>query len=97
MSVSADRRDQLIEQLAQRLNDWRLGTPAIALLEAHKPLSFVASQTLLATEPLLTMLVGRVQIEEYAVLLEDASNVERVIHRLEELQEQGSGADQAAP
>jgi len=97
VSVSAERREERIEQLAQWLNRWRLGIPGIALLEAHKPLSFVASQTLLAAEPLVTMLFGRVSIREYAALLEDADNVERVIQRLEALEEDGSGAEQAAP
>lgn len=97
MSQSAERREERIEQLAQWLNRWRLGIPAIALLEAHKPLSFVSSQTLLAAEPLATMLFGRVPIGEYAALLEDAENVERLIRRLEALEEHGSGAEQAAP
>jgi hypothetical protein len=97
VSLSAERGEERIEQLAQWLNRWRLGIPAIALLEAHKPLSFVASQTLLAAQPLVTMLFGRVPIGEYAALLEDADNLERVIHRLEALEEHGSGAEQSAP
>jgi hypothetical protein len=97
VSLGADRREELIEHLAHWLNRCRLGIPAIALLEAHKPVSFVSSQTMLAAEPLVTLLFGRSQIGEYAALLEDARNVERVIHRLEELEEHGSGAEQAAP
>jgi hypothetical protein len=85
-----DHREQMIDDLARRLDSWKLSTPAIAFLEAHKPLSFFASQTLLAFQPLLTMFLGEASIGEYATLLEDPSSVERVICRLEELREQGA-------
>lgn len=86
MKLSADRRDQLIEGLARRLDSWSLATPAVAFLETHKPLSFIASQSLLVFQPLLTMFLDDVSLEEYVLLLEDRSNIERVICRLEELQ-----------
>lgn len=85
MESHGARRDQLVEDLAQRLDSWRLTTPAIAFLEVHKPLGFFASQTLLALQPLLTLLVGNVSVEEYAALLEDRNGLELVISRLEEL------------
>jgi hypothetical protein len=86
--LEADRQDQLIEDLAHRLDSWRLTAPAIAFLEAHKPLGFFASQTLLAFQPLLTLLLGDVAVEDYAALLEDRSSLERMISRLEEPQHQ---------
>jgi hypothetical protein len=86
--LEADRRDQLIEDLAHRLDSWKLTTPAIAFLEAHRPLGFFASQTLLAFHPLLTLFLGDVPVEEYAALLEDRNGLERMIDRLEEPQQQ---------
>lgn len=86
--MEADRRDQLIEDLAHRLDSWRLTAPAIAFLEAHKPLGFFASQTLLAFQPLLTLLLGDVAVEDYAALLEDRGGLERMISRLEQPQHQ---------
>jgi hypothetical protein len=90
--VDADRRDLLIQNLAHRLHRWKLGTPAIALLETHKPLSFVASQALLVAQPLLGLAADHAQIEEYVTLLEDDRSVDRLIHRLEELEERGDDA-----
>jgi hypothetical protein len=87
MESNAARRDQLAEDLARRLDSWRLTTPAIAFLEVHKPLGFFASQSLLALQPLLRLFLGDVHVEEYAALLEDGNGVELVIHRLEELQQ----------
>ena len=86
--MEADRQDQLIEDLARRLDSWRLTTPAIAFLEVHKPLGFFASQTLLALQPLLTLFLGDVAVAEYAALLEDRGGLERVISRLEDPQHQ---------
>jgi len=97
VGLSADRRDQLTEELAQALHQRRLGAPALALLEVHKPLSFLASQALLVLSPLLTMFVGQVDIGEYAGLLESSANVDGVISRLEELEGQGDGRKGTAP
>jgi len=90
-------QEQLIDSLACRLDDWRLTTPAIAFLETHKPLSFIASQTLLVFQPLLTLFLGDVSLEDYVMLLEDKSNVDRIIFRLEELRGDVSAAEPAAP
>lgn len=87
MESNAARQDQLAEDLAHRLDGWRMTTPAIAFLEAHKPLGFFASQTLLALQPLLTLFLGDVRVAEYAALLEDRNGLELVINRLEELQQ----------
>ena len=92
MTLGSDRRDQLIDDLARRLDGWKLATPAIAFLEVHKPLGFLASQTLLVFQPLLTPFLDNVSVEEYSLLLEDASSVERVICRLEELREHGASS-----
>ena len=87
MRLGTDERNQMIDDLAYRLDRWRMTTPAIAFLEAHKPLCFLASQTLLAFQPLLALFLGEASIGEYASLLEDPRSVERVICRLEELRE----------
>ena len=77
------RRDELIETLAGRIEGMGLATPAILMLEANKPLSFLGSQALLVLQPLLGFAVGDTATEEYAALLEDRDNVERLILRLE--------------
>ena len=90
MRLSVARQEQLIDGLARRISSWGLATPSIALLEAHKPLSFIASQTLLAFQPLLTLFLGDAPLGEYASLLEDRSSVDRIIYRLEQLQHDSS-------
>jgi hypothetical protein len=88
--LSPARRDEVIESLAQKVQGWGLVAPAIFLLEAHKPLSFLGSQLLLLTQPILRFFVADVLVDDTAALLEEPRNVERLILRLEELAQTGS-------
>ncbi len=82
--LSVRRRAELIEGLVRRVNEWGMVAPAILFLEAHKPLSFVASQFLLLSQPTLEPFLGGV-VREYALLLEDRESVETILSRLEGL------------
>ncbi len=86
--LSVDRQEELVDSLARRLDRWGLAGSAIALLEAHKPLSFIASQTLLILQPLATLLLGDLPVEEYSLLFADRTSIERIICRLEQLQDE---------
>ena len=77
------RKNELIGQMAAAIVRWRMTTPAIMLLEANKPFSFIASQMLLIAEPSLGIFVGRERWREWAALLEDRQNVELLLRRLE--------------
>jgi hypothetical protein len=82
--LSVRRREELIEGLVRQVNEWGMVAPAILFLEAHKPLSFLASQFLLLSQPTLEPFLGGV-VREYALLLEDRENVETILSRLEGL------------
>ena len=83
MGLSAARRDELIERLACRLNAWGMVAPSLAFLEANKPLSFLGSQLLLLSQPVLGLIWGEDSLRDYALLFEDRDNVERLLCRLE--------------
>lgn len=78
------RREELIAGLVRRVNQWGMAAPAILFLQAHKPLSFLASQFLLLSQPTLEPFLGG-GVREYALLLEDRENVETILSRLEGL------------
>jgi hypothetical protein len=82
--LSVRRREELIEGLVRQVNEWGMVAPAILFLEAHKPLSLLASQFLLLSQPTLEPFLGGV-VREYALLLEDRENVETILSRLEGL------------
>jgi hypothetical protein len=75
--------EQLIEPLARRINRWNLALPAIVVLEAIKPISFIAGQGLLLCEPVLSFFYAEPRVSDYANLLADRSNVDRLIACLE--------------
>jgi len=83
--LSEARRQQLIEEMARIVVARRLETVAVFMLEAHRPVSFVASQGLLLTAPLLGAFFGFERVDELGRLLEDRANLDRLIERIEQL------------
>lgn len=88
---AGEQREQLIENLAQRISRWNLATPAIMLLEVVKPFSFIAGQGLLLCEPFLGFFFVGPQVGDYADLLADRANVDHLVARLEAGQAGPSG------
>jgi len=84
MGLSEPRRDELIERLVHRLRAWGMVAPALMFLEANKPLGFVGSQALLLTQPVLGLLWGDELVRDFALLLEDREDLERLLLRLED-------------
>jgi hypothetical protein len=80
--------DQFVERLARLIARWGLETPAIALLEANKPLSFVGSHALFMLQPITDFFVAHELTSDLAVLLADRGRLEELISRLEAM---GSG------
>jgi hypothetical protein len=75
--------EQLVERLVDKASRWHLTVPAILLLEIARPFSFIASQGLLLCQPLLGFLYDETRISEFAELLADRSNLDRLIAGLE--------------
>jgi hypothetical protein len=80
--------DALLERVARELAERRLATPAMFLLEATLPLSFVASQALIVIEPIVQSILDLKDYERFQQLMEDREKVRTLIDRLEELEEQ---------
>ncbi len=83
MGLSVSRRDELIERLVSQLNAWGMVAPALMFLEANKPLSFLGSQLILLSQPVLGLIWEDKLLGDYALLLEDRDNIERLLCRLE--------------
>jgi hypothetical protein len=75
--------DVLVERLSSLIARWGLVTPAIAFLEANKPMSFVGSQALLMLQPITNLFVARELTSDLATLLADRNRVEQLVARLE--------------
>ena len=81
------RRDDLVDSWARRLVERGLATPAVFLLEAHKPLSGLGAHAITAFQPLIAPLV-RLDVGELAAFMREVDNVERLLMRIEELERQ---------
>ncbi len=89
--VTDKDREAFIEAVAQRIVKMRMEVPAIFFLEMHKPLAFVAGQSLLVASPVLAPFFGIDKVEQASEIMSERENVERLIRRIEELSEEGRG------
>jgi hypothetical protein len=90
--VTDKDRDTFIEAVAQRVVKMRMEAPAIFFLEMHKPLAFVAGQSLLVASPVLAPFFGIDKVGQASEIMSDRANVERLIRRIEELSEEVRGS-----
>ncbi len=83
-------RQRSADQVAERIRGLGLAAPASILLEAGRPLAFVAAQLLWLSQPLFSFLLPRQEIAGTAELLEDPESVGVLI----ELLGRGAGHEQ---
>jgi hypothetical protein len=84
----AEEDRKLIDAAASRLVRMGLAVPAIFFLESTKPLSYVGSQALVFLEPFVKSVLTVASYDRFVALLEDRSNVEALLRRIEDLDEE---------
>lgn len=84
--LTDEQRDAILERIAQEIVRRGMAAPAVLFLELNKPLSFVASQSLIVLTPFLAPFVGIDNVHRYSQLLEKRENVERLIERIEQIE-----------
>jgi hypothetical protein len=65
-----------------------LTAPAVFFLESTKPLSYVGSQALVFLEPFVKSVLNIAMYDRFVALMEDRRNIETLMVRIEELDEQ---------
>ena len=90
--LTDSRRDELIDNLAEKIVRHRMSTPAILFLEMHKPFAFLAGQSMILASGFLAPFVGITNVQEYSKLIEERENIERLIKRIETWVGQDSSA-----
>jgi hypothetical protein len=81
--LSPERRDRMIDELAGRVIRRRLAAPAVFFLELHKPLTTLAAIAVTFSQPTLGALFGFRRMAEWAALLDERENIERLIRCIE--------------
>jgi hypothetical protein len=77
------QQNSFSQKIADKIAELGLTAPAILLLEAHKPLSFVSSQLLLVAQPTLDIFLPQNFTRNLAGLLVDPTQMEQLIANLE--------------
>jgi hypothetical protein len=83
--LSEEERDSMIGEIAQKVVDMRMETPAVLFLEMNKPVSVIAGQSIIAASPILIPLFGAAGVRRYSQLLNNRENVELLVERIEDL------------
>ncbi|GIX43598.1 MAG: hypothetical protein KatS3mg130_0006 [Candidatus Sumerlaea sp.] len=82
--------EELLEDIAGRICQRQMASPAIFLLESLKPVNFIGSQLMLALGPLAGLIVEPSRWEQLAHALEKRSTIERLIRKIEEREREPS-------
>jgi hypothetical protein len=82
------RQEELLEKLARKVVDLRMSAMAIFILESTKPLSFVGSQVMVFFEPIVQTFFEFRDYESIQQMIENRDNIERLIRRIETLQDE---------
>lgn len=83
--LTPERRDALLNGVAGRIVQWGLETPAVVFLEMHRPLTFLAGQSLLVAMPFLGAFIDARHLGDWARLLQSPENIDRLIDHIESL------------
>ena len=80
--LTGDDRD-LLDRLAVRVVDLHMEVPAVLAIETGKPLSLLASQTMLFFEPVVQSLFSVTAYRRVALLLERREALEALVDAIE--------------
>ena len=83
--ITPERRDELIEWMAQQVVKRGLSTPAVMFVEMARPISFIGSQAVQFFSPFINVALNSQLSTEIGFLMEDRKNIDRLVDRVEEL------------
>lgn len=83
MNYLSNDSTNFIKAWADKIKQMGLTTPAIILLEAHKPLSFVISQFMVLGQPMLNLFFSAHFTDQAIRLFSNRNDLEGLIKELE--------------
>lgn len=81
--IDQKRRDEIIEAIAKRIEQFGMLVPSIFFLEMNKPLSYIGGQAMHFFAPIVGVFFNT--FEDYAYFFDDRKNIELLIQKLEGL------------
>lgn len=83
--ASPEELSSMVDELARKVIGRRMEATAILFLEMHKPVAFLAGQSMIVASPFLVPLFGPDGVRKYSQVLGSRENVELLIRRIEQL------------
>lgn len=83
MVGNALRREQLVDDFAERIIKANATAPVLLFLTIHQPLAFMGAQFLWFAQPFLNLALSETDVRHLAQLLEDRVSVQMLLDRLE--------------
>ena len=81
--------EAIIERAAKWIVSKGLATPAVFLLEMHKPIAPLGSLVMLGAMPFVGPFVGFGKVEQFALMAEDRQNIEKLLLKIEHYAKHG--------
>lgn len=91
--ISEDERDRIIEAVAREIVRRGFTTPALLFIELSKPINFIASQLLMALDPLVSSILTSSDYRKFSLLMENDENIERLLQAIERISVEGGRGD----
>ena len=79
----APEQENFLDQMSEMISQQGFRVPALVILEAGRPLTFLGGQLLWLLQPALSLLLPTQKISQAAQLLENPEMVNELIVRLE--------------
>ncbi|MHB1459130.1 MAG: hypothetical protein ACYC0V_19660 [Armatimonadota bacterium] len=86
--ASPEELSSMTDELARKVVSRRMETTAVLFLEMHKPMAFLANQSIIVASPFLVPLFGQDGVRKYRHVLGSRENVELLIRRIETLSDE---------
>ncbi len=88
--MTSDEADEaLLDAVAGKIVRMGMAVPAVFFLESVKPLNFIGSQALVFLEPFVKSVLNIASYDRFTALMEDRSSIERLLIKIEKLDEEG--------
>ena len=83
--IPEERKEEIINKIADGIVKRRLAAPAIMFLESVKPMNYLGSQLMIFFEPIVLSIFNISQYREVAVILEERDSIEKVLEAIERI------------
>ncbi len=87
-----EERDLFFARVAREVCRRGMEVPAVLALELHRPLTFMGSQVLAIFTPMLAPAFGWTNLQKLYRLMEDRTNLDRLLEAIEATAQAGRGA-----